>query len=143
MGRSLSLSKSLASVRHWTGGWSSVAAVAAGGLVGSAARTGIGVWIPTPEKGLPTGVVLVNLGGSLLLGFYLARRERAVSRRASLHFWAIGMLGSFTTFSAFSVDLLQLLSAGRLITAASYLAVSVLGGLVLALAGLRIGASIP
>lgn len=142
MAPSFPLSKSLTPVRHRTGGWRSVAAVASGGLVGSAARTGIGVWIPTPDTGFPTGVVLVNLTGSLFLGFYLARRERAIGRRNSIQFWAIGMLGSFTTFSTFSVDLLQLLAAGRPLTAVSYLGVSILGGLGLALAGQRIGTAI-
>lgn len=119
-----------------------MAAVGAGGLVGSAARTGIGLWIPTQEAGFPTWAILVNLAGSLLLGLYLARRERATSRRTSLQFWAIGMLGSFTTFSTFSVDLLQLLADGRLLAAASYLGVSILGGLGLGLAGQRIGATL-
>lgn len=143
MAPSFQLSKSLTAVRRRTGRWHSVAAVAAGGLVGSAARTGIGVWIPMPEAGFPIGVVVINLTGSLFLGFYLARRERAIGRRTSLQFWAIGMLGSFTTFSTFSVDLLQLLAAGRPLVAANYLGVSVLGGLGLALAGQRIGAAIP
>lgn len=115
-------------------------AVAAGGVLGSAARTGIGVWILPTVAGFPTGVVVVNLAGSFLLGFYLARRERSVSRPASLQFWAVGVFGSFTTFSTFSIDLLELLAAGNNLVAAAYLAVSVLGGLVLALAGQRIGA---
>jgi fluoride exporter len=143
MAPSSPLSNTLTTVRYRTGGWRSVAAVAAGGLVGSATRTVIGAWIPTPEAGFPTGVVLINLTGSLFLGFYLARRERAISRRTSLQFWAIGMFGSFTTFSTFSVDLLQLLAAGRTLTATSYLGVSILGGLGLALAGQRLGAAIP
>lgn len=119
-----------------------MAAVAAGGLIGSAARIGIALWIPTPSQGFPTEVLVVNLAGSFLLGFYLARRERAISRRTSLQFWAIGVFGSFTTFSTFSLDLVHLLSAGRLLTAASYLGASLLGGLAVALVGQRIGAAI-
>lgn len=124
-------------------GLPSLAAVAAGGLIGSLGRAAIGIWIPTPAGGFPTAVLAVNLAGSFLLGFYLARRERAVSRRTSLQFWAIGIFGSFTTFSAFSSDLVQMLADGRLVSAVSYLAVSIVGGLWLALIGQRLGTFIP
>jgi len=107
--------------------------------VGSAARLVLGLWIPSTSAGLPWAILIVNLAGSLFLGFYLARRERAISRRGSLQFWAIGVFGSFTTFSAFSVNLVEILAAGRTGVAASYLAGSLLGGLICAFAGLRIG----
>jgi CrcB protein len=118
----------------------SLVAVAMGGLVGSAARSGIGMMVPATEGEFPTGVVIVNLLGSFLLGLYLARRERAVSGPWSTRFWAIGVFGSFTTFSALSVDLVDLLAAGRVLVPVSYLSVSVVGGLALALFGRRIGA---
>jgi fluoride ion exporter CrcB/FEX len=75
-------------------------AVAMGGLIGSALRAGIGVLLPTPSGGFPTGTLVVNLSGSLLIGLYLVRREQAATPRWSLPFWALGMLGSFTTLSA-------------------------------------------
>ena len=122
---------------------SSLLAVAAGGLVGSAARAGMGLWIPHPSSGFPTTIAAINLAGSFLLGLYLARRERSVTKPASLHFWAIGMLGAFTTFSTFSIDLLTLLIEGEGPLAIGYLTVSVVGGLVSAIAGQRLGAAIP
>jgi CrcB protein len=116
-----------------------VAAVAAGGLVGSASRTAIG-WLLSSETGeFPTAVVVVNLVGSFVLGLYMARRERAVTRPRSLQFWAIGVLGSFTTFSAFSLDLVDLMNAGRPDLSMAYLGVSLVGGLLVAGLGLRIG----
>jgi CrcB protein len=124
------------------GGLSAVAVVAAGGLVGSASRVSIGMLISSDGSRFPTEVVLVNLIGSFLLGLYLARRERSVSGPAALNFWAIGVFGSFTTFSAFSLDLWHLLTAGRLWGSAAYLGVSVIGGLLLALVGQRLGAGI-
>jgi len=90
----------------------------------------------------PVAVLVVNLVGSFLLGFYLSRRERTVSGETSLHFWAIGALGSFTTFSTLSVELVVMLEAGDATTAASYLAASILGGLIAAVMGLRIGAGV-
>jgi len=141
MAPSHSLSKSLASVRRRSGGWSALAAVAAGGVIGSAARTGIGLRFPTQDGGFPTGVLLVNLVGSFLLGFYLARRERAITRRRSLEFWAIGVLGSFTTFSTFSLEVFGLLASGHALMAVSYVAASTIGGLAAALVGQGIGAA--
>lgn len=93
-------------------------------------------------RGFPASALIVNLVGSFLLGFYLARRERSVTARYSLQFWAIGVLGSFTTFSAFAVDLVVILDAGRMGTAAVYLVTSVLGGLLAATAGLRVGVAL-
>jgi len=134
-------SRSSASVfRHID--WAALGAVAGGGLIGSAARTGVTMWVPTPQGSFPTAVLVVNLTGSFLLGLYVARRERAITGRRSLQFWAIGVLGSFTTFSAFGFDVVRLTTAGRLLAAGSYVAVSVLGGLALVLAGSRIGAAI-
>jgi CrcB protein len=116
-------------------------AVLGGGLVGSAARAGIGHVLPTTPGAFPVATLMVNLIGSLLLGVYLARRERAATVRWSLQFWAIGVLGSFTTFSAFSLDVVHLLDANRPMPALGYVTASVIGGLFLALTGQRLGAS--
>ena len=83
--------------------------------------------------------LVVNLVGSFLLGLYLARRERAVAAESSIPFWAIGVLGSFTTFSAFSLDVVYMIDAGRGLVACGYVVVSVIGGLTVALFGERLG----
>ncbi len=54
----------------------------------------------------------------------------------------VGILGAFTTFSTFSVDLVRLVEDGRVGLAGSYLLASTVGGLVAAIAGLRIGNSL-
>jgi CrcB protein len=136
------LSATLTSVFARPGGYTAVAAVAAGGLVGSAARISIGMLISTDGSTFPIEAVVVNLIGSLLLGVYLARRERSVSGPAGSQFWAIGVFGSFTTFSAFSLDLWRLLAAGRLWASSAYVGISMIGGLVVALVGQRLGAGI-
>lgn len=142
MAPSRSFFDSLASVRRRAGGWRALGVVAVGGLIGSTARTATGRWLASPEGDFPTEILVVNLCGSLLLGFFLARRERALTKRWSVQFWAIGILGSFTTFSTFSVDLVTLLAAGRLVTTAAYGGASLLGGLICAWAGQRFGAAI-
>jgi CrcB protein len=115
--------------------------VLGGGLVGSAARFGAGHFLPTAQEGFPVATLSVNLLGSMLLGFYLARWERSAGARWSLQFWAIGAIGSFTTFSAFTVDVIRLLDTGRAVMAGGYVAASLTGGLFLALAGQRVGSS--
>lgn len=94
-----------------------------------------------PASGFPVAVLTVNLVGGFVLGWLLARRERTVTTGSSTTFWAIGVLGSFTTFSAFSVDTIELLDAGRGAIAALYVAASVVGGLLLAHMGQRLGAA--
>lgn len=116
-------------------------AVLAGGILGSAARTVAGLAFPAPDGAFPSTTLAVNVLGSLALGFYLARRERAVTSRFSLQFWAIGVLGSLTTFSTFSYEVVLLVGAGSLGNAAWYAVASTGGGLLAAMAGGRIGAS--
>jgi fluoride exporter len=113
-------------------------AVMAGGLVGSCARLGVAELLGATT--FPWAAVAVNLGGSFLLGLYLARRERAVE--SSIPFWAIGVFGSFTTFSVFSLDVVRLLDGGRPALAGGYVAASLIGGLAFALLGERVGSVI-
>lgn len=110
-----------------------VAGVAAGGAVGSSARALLSLAIPS--SGFPFHTLAVNLIGSLLLGWFLAARQRTTAGPGTTRFVAIGMLGSFTTFSAFGADVIRL-SGGA---AVLYLAASVLGGLTSALVGHRLG----
>src|SRR5690606_7809043 len=80
-----------------------------------------------------------NLIGSFFLGWLVARRERHSATGLAISFWGIGVLGSFTTFSGFSVAALDLMRTGRLPAAAGYVAASVIGGLFSARTGLRLG----
>jgi CrcB protein len=95
---------------------------------------------PVDPGRFPWPTLVVNVAGSLLLGLYLARRQRAVTARWSLQFWAIGALGSFTTFSTFSVEVFRLVDANAGSVAASYAVASLIGGLLAALLGERLGA---
>jgi len=114
-------------------------AVLAGGLLGAGLRAAITAALPVPAGAFPVTTFAINLSGSLLLGGYLARRQRAVVARWSLQFWAIGALGSFTTFSTFSLEVVRLLDASMVATALWYASASTIGGLAAALLGGRIG----
>lgn len=85
----------------------------------------------------PIGILFVNILGSLLLGFiaevYLLKEPVSQAIKA---FAVIGFLGGFTTFSAFSLDLVLMIERGALITALSYALISVMGGILALFLGL-------
>lgn len=113
-------------------------AVLAGGILGSGLRAAVGLAMPPSPGTVPVATLAVNLFGSLALGFYLTRRERAVVSRFSLQFWAIGVLGSLTTFSTFSYEVFVLVETGHMATAVFYGLVSTVGGLMAAVVGSRV-----
>ena len=86
--------------------------------------------------GFPFGTIIVNVLGSFLMGFlagYFAYRT-GLPQHLRL-FLTTGMLGGFTTFSAFSLDAALLLERHAYWSAAAY----VLGSVILSLAGLFVG----
>ncbi|GMR02355.1 MAG: hypothetical protein BMS9Abin20_0688 [Acidimicrobiia bacterium] len=119
--------------------WAGPIAILAGGFVGSAARYLVISTVPNSPSGFPTAVLTLNLVGALALGFFLARRERSTGSLSSLRFWAIGVLGSFTTFSALSIEVVALIDGGDAAIAFVYVVVSMIGGLFAAVFGLRAG----
>ena len=84
----------------------------------------------------PYGTLLINVSGSLILGFFitLATQRLAVSPNMRA-FIAVGLLGGYTTFSSFSVETLNLLQAGRGLSAVLYMT----GNVFLGLAGAYLG----
>lgn len=114
-----------------------IIAVAAGGVVGTAARYAVATVFAVPVHGFPWPTLLVNLAGSLALGIVvgvLGRDERSPLLRP---FLATGVLGAFTTYSTFAVETNDLLVT-RPLLAIGYVAVSVAGGVAAAAAGLRV-----
>ncbi|HEY0085337.1 MAG TPA: CrcB family protein [Allosphingosinicella sp.] len=84
----------------------------------------------------PWATLGVNLLGSLLIGLLAALLLHTGSAdRPAWLLLSVGLLGGFTTFSAFSLDLLRMLEGGQPLAAAGYAAASVAGGLALAAAG--------
>ena len=112
--------------------------VALGGALGSVLRWAvtIGVARATREPAFPWGTLVVNLAGSLVIGVLLgiATDRGALAAPARL-LLVTGLLGGFTTFSAFSWEALALLRGGHTWAAGGYIAGSVLGGLAAAAAG--------
>jgi CrcB protein len=115
--------------------------VAVGSAIGGALRHAVNVGAARfLGTGWPYGTFTVNVVGSLIMGMvagYFAPRNTASP--AWLMFLTTGILGGFTTFSAFSLDLALLIERGRVLATAGYLLGSVglsIGALFL---GLRLG----
>jgi CrcB protein len=106
------------------------AAVAAGGAIGASARWAISEAMPAGDVGsLPASTLAVNLAGCLLLGVFLAAAASSQRWARWRPFLAVGVLGGFTTYSAFAVESVELFEAGAEPTAVGYITVSILGGL--------------
>lgn len=110
--------------------------VALGGAVGASLRylAGIGVVRLFGHTGFPLAILTVNVLGSLLMGMFVA----AAAHRGLTHLSplvATGLLGGFTTFSAFSLEAVTLYERGDLGLAALYVGLSV----ALSIAGLMVG----
>lgn len=99
-----------------------VLAVSAGGAVGAGARfEAFRLW-PTPPGGFPATALWVNVVGSALIGLLMVSvEERWPHRRLVRPFWGTGVLGGFTTFSTYAVDIQRLVSHGHLGVALTYL----------------------
>ena len=104
-------------------------AVAAGGALGSLARFGGGLAAARISQSMPWGTILINILGSFVIGFFgtltLAGGRFPVSENWRI-FVMVGLCGGFTTFSAFSLQTLDLLRAGHPLKAAANVVLSVL-----------------
>ena len=114
--------------------------IAVGGALGAVLRyLSMQAALRLVGPGSPWGTLLVNVAGSLIMGLAAALiLERAGSGRLAL-FLMTGVLGGFTTFSAFSLDTLYLLEKGRLAASAFYVGGSVILSVGALIAGLWAG----
>jgi fluoride exporter len=118
-------------------------AVACGGLLGSAARYGVGLLFPTPSAGFPWSTFLVNISGALLLGTLLVLLlERFPTTAYARAFFGTGFLGAYTTFSTYMVETVLLARDGYAGRATTYLMGSLVVGLLASWSGIVIGRGI-
>ena len=112
--------------------------IAAGGAIGAVSRHLTGQWaLRTLGPDWPHGTLMVNVAGGLLMGLFVgwlavAERPDANALRA---FFAVGVLGGFTTFSAFSLDVVVMIERKAWLGALGY----ALGSVVLAVLALFVG----
>ena len=101
--------------------------IAIGGAIGAVLRYGASVSVYSLlGRGFPYGTLFVNVSGSLLMGMLsvilLDRFDPGPEWRAAV---LVGVLGSFTTFSTFSIETLNLLEQGDLMRALANIVLSV------------------
>jgi CrcB protein len=115
-------------------------AVAAGGAVGSLARylimSQVGAWWGV---NFPWGTLAVNVVGGFVIGALVEIFALVWSPGPEMRaFLTVGVLGGFTTFSAFSLDVVTLMDRGEAMLAALYVAASVVLSVLALVAGLRL-----
>lgn len=117
--------------------------VALGGAAGSVLRYHAGRWVSDltgPGNTFPWGTLAINVVGSLVMGVlvgWLARGTLAEGSAEPLRLLVgVGLLGGFTTFSAFSAELVTMLHRGQMGLAAGYIAASLFAGMAAVIVGL-------
>lgn len=116
--------------------WDQVAAVAVGGVLGALARHALHQGVP----GTPGGWPWATLGANLLGSFWVAVLMVTLASMSSPHpllrpFLGPGVLGGFTTFSAYALETGELVTEGRPGLAAAYVVVTTAGSLLAVRAG--------
>jgi CrcB protein len=115
-----------------------VVAVLIGGALGTAARAGLDLWIHHSDREFPLDTLLINIVGSLVLGFLVARVWPVAPNwvRAGV---GPGLLGGFTTFSAVMASMVTLAAGGQVLLALLYIVATLVLGFGAAALGLLLG----
>ncbi|MGE4158329.1 MAG: fluoride efflux transporter CrcB [Planctomycetota bacterium] len=104
--------------------------VGLGGGLGSVLRYGVGKWISSRlGAGFPWGTLCVNVLGCLAIGFLQRWLESRGAPESLRLFMSVGLLGGFTTFSAFGNETVSLLQSERFGPALLYVMASLVAGL--------------
>ncbi|MDP9866782.1 MULTISPECIES: fluoride efflux transporter FluC [Streptosporangium] len=113
-----------------------LAVIAAGGSIGAGARYGAGLLWPTADDSFPWTTLGVNASGCLVIGVLMVTLSEAWAAPVWVRpFFGTGVLGGFTTFSTYCVDIDRLASAGRAELALGYLAATVVAAMAAVAAG--------
>lgn len=107
-----------------------VAVVALGGALGATARYALSLHWPTPPGGFPWATFWTNVVGCAVIGvFMVVITDVWAAHRLVRPFFGTGVLGGFTTFSTYAVDIRKLVDHGRPGTGLAYLAATLLAAL--------------
>ncbi|EPD63121.1 fluoride efflux transporter CrcB [Streptomyces sp. HGB0020] len=114
----------------WRGQVPVVAVVALGGAVGATARYALTLWWPAPPGGFPWATFWTNVVGCAVMGvFMVVITDVWAAHRLVRPFFGTGVLGGFTTFSTYAVDIQRLVDLGHPRTGLAYLAATLLAAL--------------
>jgi CrcB protein len=111
--------------------WAVLATISAGGALGAVARYGLATAWPHRPDQFPWATFVTNTTGCLLIGVLMVLiTEVWAAHRLLRPFLGVGVLGGYTTFSTYTVDVQQLVAAGAARTGLAYLAGTVVAALV-------------
>jgi CrcB protein len=119
--------------------------VAAGGAIGAGLRHIVNfVALRLVGPSFPWGTMAINIVGSFAMGLFIATLARRYGGSNELRlFVATGILGGFTTFSAFSLDFATLWERGATLPAFGYALASLVGAIIALFLGLWLARSLP
>lgn len=110
--------------------------IALGGALGAVSRYLVGGWVQSVAgAGFPWGTWTVNVLGSLAVGFAVVWLHQTMASTELRHFLVMGLLGSFTTFSTFSLEAVEMIREGLWARAGVYSVGSITLGVVAVMAG--------
>jgi CrcB protein len=118
--------------------WSTLTVISCGGALGALTRYGLSGAFPHPAGSFGWATFATNVAGCLLIGILMvAVTEVWQVHRLVRPFLGVGVLGGFTTFSTYIVDIQQAVTAGAPRTALAYLAGTVVAALAAVYAGVH------
>ena len=109
-----------------------------GGFLGSMGRYWVSVQM-SDHQYFPFGTLIVNLVGCFLIGMLSALFALHILPPGSRFLLMVGLMGGFTTFSSFGLETQQLLHNGKNALAFVYAGGSIMGGIILAGTGIKLG----
>ena len=109
-----------------------------GSFIGGALRYLISLMMSSKSEGFPVGTLAVNIFGCFVIGIVLGFADKEAISQDWKIFLTTGILGGFTTFSAFSYETVALLREGDFWNALAYVAASVVGGLIVTYLGVSL-----
>ncbi len=112
-----------------------------GGFFGAISRFALGEWLHT-ENGFPLGTFIINLIGCFALGWFLTyvNQKKKIKTEFTLII-GTGFIGSYTTFSTFSVETINLFQQGLVFFGTTYVLATIILGLLLAYLGRKLALS--
>jgi CrcB protein len=125
--------------RHRRVPWTPLAVIAAGGALGACARHTLGLAWPTGLARFPWATFVINVSGCFLIGVLMVLITEVWSAHRLLRpFLGVGVLGGYTTFSTYTVEVQRLVAAGAARTGLLYAAGTALAALAAVYAGIAV-----
>jgi CrcB protein len=120
-----------------------LAAIGAGGFIGTLARYQVGLAWPTPTGRFPAATFTINTTGAFAIGaLVVVILDRFPASRYLRPFVVVGGLGGWTTMSTLAVEAVTLADGGRWPIAAAYLGASLIAGIVAVVAGMALARAV-